>query len=310
MKDEKDTQTPTRSHQKSPNYPANSLAEVIEVARKIFASDKRTVLSYESAAKAGGYGSLNGRSRTKLSSLRKYGLLDAVGDGLQISHLAMRILHQPETAPDYALAIKEAALRPEIFRSFYESHRDASEQAIQSELIIKGGFSPEGAKLFAKAFRDTIVFAKLDDSGYIPPNAGDKTGDKSVSDAGNVNTKASIPPVKPPATTVTTATTAIQPGELPVPIGEGRIARVPFPISEEDFDLFVETLKLWKKKLVRKPAVIPAERKFPAKAIWRNNDSDTPVTLVALYGDHDGETYYKSEDGTGIPASQLEFETN
>jgi hypothetical protein len=38
-----------------------------------------------------------------------------------------------------------------------------------------------------------------------------------------------------------------------------------------------------------------------------NNDNDKPVRIVAVMGEKDGETYYQSEDGTGIPASQLQF---
>jgi hypothetical protein len=43
---------------------------------------------------------------------------------------------------------------------------------------------------------------------------------------------------------------AINSGQLPIPIGD-KVAIVPFPMLEEDFNLLVETLKLWKKKLVK-----------------------------------------------------------
>mgnify|MGYP000093011093 CR=1 FL=1 len=48
--------------------------------------------------------------------------------------------------------------------------------------------------------------------------------------------------------------------------------------------------------------------KFPKKAIWHNQDFDMPVTIVAIYGEHNGIVYYKSETGTGIPKHELEFE--
>jgi hypothetical protein len=54
-------------------------------------------------------------------------------------------------------------------------------------------------------------------------------------------------------TTSVSQSPAISANELPVPIGEGRVARVPFPMSEEDFDLVIGTLNLWKKKLTAKP---------------------------------------------------------
>lgn len=48
-----------------------------------------------------------------------------------------------------------------------------------------------------------------------------------------------------------TTAPAMHPNELPVPIGDGLVARVPFPMTEEDFELLIGTLQLWKKKLVK-----------------------------------------------------------
>ena len=39
--------------------------------------------------------------------------------------------------------------------------------------------------------------------------------------------------------------------ELPVPLDNGLVVRVPYPMSEEDFSLLLDTLQLWKKRLVR-----------------------------------------------------------
>ena len=39
--------------------------------------------------------------------------------------------------------------------------------------------------------------------------------------------------------------------ELSVPISDGQVARIPFPLSEEDFNLLVDTLQLWKGKLTK-----------------------------------------------------------
>lgn len=82
-------------------------------------------------------------------------------------------------------------------------------------------------------------------------------------------------------------------------VGTGRVARIPFPMSEDDFELLIGTLNLWKKKIVNSD--------YPKSAIWKNNDSDVPVTIVGIVGSKDGQVFYKSSDGTGIPASQLVF---
>ena len=39
--------------------------------------------------------------------------------------------------------------------------------------------------------------------------------------------------------------------ELPVPLDNDLVARVPYPMTEEDFMLLIDTLQLWKKRLVR-----------------------------------------------------------
>lgn len=42
--------------------------------------------------------------------------------------------------------------------------------------------------------------------------------------------------------------------ELPVPLDHDLVARVPYPMSEEDFELLIGTLQLWKKRLVQSGA--------------------------------------------------------
>lgn len=280
-------------------YPSIALPAAVSLVRSIYEKDKRTPVSYTAAATAMGHGSLSGPARMKVASIKNYGLLDAVGENVQVSPLAMRLLHQNDDVPDYRAAAKEAALRPELFRKLAETHLEASQDTIASHLLLKMQLSDDGARVAAKAFKETIAFAKLDNTEYTPASEADKGKASGSSTA--------VTPVvnPPPAPKTTVNATTVQPGELPVPIGDGLVARVPFPMTEEDFDLFVETLKLWKKRLTRRPA--PAQRTFPCRAIWKNNDSDKPVTIVADLGEKDGQKYFQSEDGTGIPSSELWF---
>src|SRR5688572_30683869 len=84
-----------KSKERSPNYPALTLTDAIVHAQKLYEKDKRTTVSAESAAKSLGWGTLNGTARTAIASLRQYGLVETVADGLRLSDLAMSILHQP-----------------------------------------------------------------------------------------------------------------------------------------------------------------------------------------------------------------------
>lgn len=155
---------------RSPNYPSDGLGEVLQMARRLWDKENRTAVSAEVAVKAMGYQTLNGTSRMRLSSVKKYGLIEDVpNDGVRISELGMRLLHhQPET-DEYQEAIREAALRPELFKELYETHSKGSDDAIRSYLVLKRAFSESGARQAIETFRGTLLVAKLDGSGYTPP---------------------------------------------------------------------------------------------------------------------------------------------
>lgn len=49
--------------------------------------------------------------------------------------------------------------------------------------------------------------------------------------------------------------------QLPILVG-GHLALIPFPMPEEDFDLMIETLHLWKRRLIEREAA-PTEEAAP-----------------------------------------------
>ncbi len=59
---------------------------------------------------------------------------------------------------------------------------------------------------------------------------------------------------------------------------------------------------------VQAPQVSP-QSTFPARAIWKNKSADAPVTITGFLGEKDGVRFYQSSDGTGIPESELTFES-
>src|SRR2546426_10831612 len=120
---------------RSPNYPAASLSQAIESARALWSKEKRTAVAPIVAVKAMGYGSMNGPARSRISALRKYGLLDEEGDGVRLSDLGMTIVHSPTDSLEYRRAIQTAALNPDLFRELAESHAHASDEALKSHLL-------------------------------------------------------------------------------------------------------------------------------------------------------------------------------
>lgn len=156
---------------RSPNYPALGLGAAIAAIRKLWTTEKRTAVGPEVAAKAlgftpkgVGYKALSGPARTALSALKKYGLVTDDGPGVRVSDLAIQILH-PGSAEEHLHALREAAMKPDIFREFMQTHTEASDEALTSTLIRRG-FSVAGARQFIDAFRDTLSIAKLSGSEY------------------------------------------------------------------------------------------------------------------------------------------------
>jgi hypothetical protein len=158
------------SKMRSPNYPAYSLRNCVDWAGKIWDAEGKTQLSPEGVAVAAGYKGLSGPSRTVIAALKKFGLLDESADGMRISALALNILH-PSSELEVHEALRTAALTPGLFEQLYQTHAQASANAIAGYLINKLGFSRIGAAICADAFRDTVQFARLDEQPQIQENA-------------------------------------------------------------------------------------------------------------------------------------------
>lgn len=151
---------------RSPNYPALGLSESLQRVKSLWMKEKRTAVPADVAAKAIGYSSLSGPSRTAIAAMKKFGLVDSDDRTVRVSDLALRILH-PENEDAALKAMQEAALNPELFAQLYQTHVHASDDAIRSYLITKLDFSEGGARQVIKAFRDTLSTVKLDKPEYI-----------------------------------------------------------------------------------------------------------------------------------------------
>jgi hypothetical protein len=165
---------------RSPNYPAHGLSDAVEMARQIYAKEKRSQSPGEIIAKALGYSSLSGNARVKIASLKKYGLLE--GDekrGMRLSDLAMLLLY-PSSPMEESDAIKTAALTPSLFKMLFDEKRGASDEAIVNFLVSKMDFSPGGAKQAVDAFRDTMSASGLTNFGYNTPETSDWTEAQSM----------------------------------------------------------------------------------------------------------------------------------
>lgn len=160
--------------QRSPNYPAISLREAVEAVRAIYEKERKTAVNAEVMVQPLGYTSLSGNARTKLAALKKYGLIEGNDKGLRVSDLAVHILF-PRDEEDRIASLKDAALRPELFKTLYNDFRDGSDEAMRHYLITKLDFAPLGAKQVIASFRDTYTFSGLAYSAYNASETSDKS---------------------------------------------------------------------------------------------------------------------------------------
>jgi hypothetical protein len=287
---------------RSPNCPKQSLEDAVKLAKTLHARAGKTKVQPLVVASTLGYGGLNGAALTAIGALNQYGLLDKDEKGLFVSADAVAILHPTNEAQRLDL-LREMAMKPKVFKDLYTGGFHKCDESVLANHLIQNGFTTDAAKKVASVFKQNTELAKLDDESI---NALEMKRQKEQTAAapplgetfrGTASPFASLfaPPPPPP-----------EQSELTVPIGN-RVAKVPFPVSEEDFDLFIDTLKLWKRKLIRKTPSIPPSVKFPADATWKNKDIDKPVKIVAIMGQRDGMTFYQSSDGTGIPDTELSF---
>jgi hypothetical protein len=152
---------------RSPNYPSLSLRESYQRVKLLWQKERKTAVPADVAAKAIGYSGISGPSRTALSAMKKFGLVDSDDKTVRVSELALRIIH-PANDTEETKAMQQAALKPELFQQMYLSMQDASDDAIRSFLITKLDFSEAGANSFIKAYRDTMEVAQLDQPNVKP----------------------------------------------------------------------------------------------------------------------------------------------
>jgi hypothetical protein len=195
---------------RSPNYPAIGLSTAVELTNKLWKKEHKTPVNAAVVASAIGYKGLSGPSRTAIAAMKKFGLLDEDKNGMRVSNLAVGILH-PSGDDDRLEALRHAAMMPTVFRQLFESHGQASNDALRSYLITKLDFSETGAKAFIEAFRDTIAIAKLDEPGYIVADSSGGTKDMEAGlqiGSGEVRTATTTKALKSFSWPLSAATTA------------------------------------------------------------------------------------------------------
>lgn len=317
-----------KKRQRSPGYPSIPIDDAITRIGQVYQRDKRAFTTYGAILEHLGYNAKNrsGTSGRAVSALRQYSLLDEENDQFRVSDLAFRILHLASDSEERAELVKQAALKPPIFKkllSYYKGELP-SDAALRSHLVLREGFNPDSVEQFIRVLRRTIEIAnpapidysfgeESDDlerqQGEAPMQSGSQSQASSRGQAGGVAYGTPPHQASPPqhqAHSSNQFTPA--PGEsvLVFKISRDSEARVLFTgqVTQEAIDKLSALLNLSKDAYPTK-----AELAQTRVAIWHNKDHDQPVKVVGDVGTGpDGRHYVQVEgrDG-GVPEDELEY---
>jgi hypothetical protein len=246
--------TPTVRRTRSPSYPAVSLPDGLEDLRRIFSQIQHHPAPLEAMGAAldmkPGGSALNGR----LSALKKFGLLDEIegtkgaNKSYKVTRLGKDLVLQNPTSEEFSAAARQAALLPVIYAALWNHFGPVlpANALLKTHLVRERNFNAHQVDGAIADFRATVDFAGLTGKNEEPP-----PGDI----APEAETTAQPTQRFVSMRTVTGAhvmpAAIASPGEVfTIPLEDGKVATIPYPMSEETWELFMQTLTLWKPRLV------------------------------------------------------------
>ena len=230
---------------KSPNAPSYSLQECLEDTRKVFRIENQVATSRESIAEHIALAPQSGPFNRKLSSLRQYGLLEAIGKDLRVSDLFIRIEHATGET-ERCRALREALGRPTVFQrllSQYEQTGLPSDINLTNQLIIKHRFTKKNAEVVSRAFLDSSRFAGL---GLLRPQATLSSLPSQATRTAPEDALTLAPPLpSQPSPSPFQALTDVSLCRQEIPLGAGRRAIVELPedIKPEEIQRLMRILQ-------------------------------------------------------------------
>ncbi len=251
MKEEKKDQ---KKRIRSPNYPSLPLEKSLGLVEALSKDHNRYLVPLEVAGKCWDISAKSSYMAQHIAALAAYGLIDSEGEKdskkIKVSDLAFKILmdKRPDSEEREAL-IKEAALKPNIFKKIYETYSTIfpANASLDYELKTQYGFNPASVTDFIDIFKQTFEFAKVYKSAII--------GEEKIpiKEAEMISTSDKIPPKE---VILSKEFKSLEAGEREIanyPVGKGLKARILFfgetPITMESIEKLIKLLELNKEDL-------------------------------------------------------------
>ena len=241
--------TPTIRRTRSPSYPAVSLAAGLEDLQRIFTQIQHHPAPLEALGAAldmkPGGSALNGR----LSALKKFGLLEEIegtkgaNKSYRVTRLGKDLVLHDTQSEEFRSAVRQAALLPVIYAALWNQFGPElpSNALLKTHLVRQRNFNAHQVDGMIADFRATVEFAGLGSESVM-----------SSATAPAAEPEAFGQTIQRNATMQTAPTaTAAAPGEVfTIPLEDGKFASIPYPMSPQTWELFMQTLKLWQPRLV------------------------------------------------------------
>lgn len=239
---------------RSPAYPAIALPQAMDLLGVIFRSFQSHPAPMEAVGEAVGMKAGGSSLNVRLAALKKYGLIEELGDtrscgkSYRISALGKDLAVLPQASAEHAEALRRAALMPVIYESLWTRFGPElpADSLIRSYLVRDRNFNAHQVDGAISDFRATIEYAGLASDAEEPAAADIAPEAESIEQI--LDRYAAM---RTPSGAHVMAAAIASPSEVfTIPLEDGKVANIPYPMSEQTWDLFMDTLKLWKPRLV------------------------------------------------------------
>lgn len=252
---------------RSPAYPAIDLEEAIAKAATLWEKNKRHAAVLETASEQWGYDKNSSTGVSVAAALLKYGLVSDEGSGdnrsVKLTEDAIRLTYNPDTnSTEYQQALKKAALMPKIHAELWKKYDGEvpDDGVVKRYLVVDRRFNEQYVDGFIKQFKKTIKFANIKngDTVALPQDDDVKEMEKPLFQQKNVMENFGAATDFNKLFPGTQAPPTMREFNFPLPAGVATL-KLPFPLTEEDFESLVNTLEMFKDGLVKKPDPVSVE---------------------------------------------------
>lgn len=226
---------------RSPNYPRSSLSAALLATEQLYTKAGKNPVDEVTAVRTFGYKDMNGPARRLLSSMRKYGLIEQTPQGVRLSQRAMRVL-QPLSEDEREASKYEAATAPELFKKLAKDYLTTDENVIVAHLVRNEGFTPSGARLAVRTFRENMAFVKAPSEAYNDSKDGSDASMAIDTGSGSSGHRDASLPLD--------SRRVARSVQVPLSATAWATVQAPFPITEEAWAQMIAVLNAMKPGLV------------------------------------------------------------